>query len=229
MSYVFRSLLLIFTLHISSCETSSKDTIAIDVLLTLPEEVYTSAVDLNRDLLEEHPDNFRLDHQRIPHITLLQCYIYKSDLQNVEKALDGLYRTIAKDTLWAHELQYDTSIKKSFASIGIMKSRPLLNLHQKTMELLKPYIQYHGSQNSYIQNSDGTPIDQFTIDYVPNFVEKYSFEHYNPHISLGVAKTSLLDSLAEHRFAPMIFRATSVSVYQLGAFGTAQKLLFVDK
>lgn len=216
---------LIFSVF-NACAPNQKDVLAIDVLLTLPEDLYQQAISLNRSILEDNADNFTLDDNHIPHITLLQCYILESDMPRIEKLLDGLYKTIENDTLWADHLQYSKDKAESFSSIGIKKSEPLMALHEKVIALLEPYILPSGSQTAYIQNADGAPIDDFTIAYVPKFVSHYSFENFNPHISLGVAQTSVLDSLAEHSFHRTKFHATSISVYQLGNFGTAQKLLW---
>ena len=218
--------IILILLMVNACAPKQEEIIAINVLLTLPEEMDEQAIQLNRLIVENNPNNFTLDKNHIPHITLLQCYIPKSDLSNVTEVLKGLYKTVEKDTLWANTLQYSNDKKESFSSIGIKKSKPLLALHKKVIELVKPYIITNGSQASYVQNADGTPIDQFTIDYVPAFVSEHSYKNYNPHISLGVAKTSLLDSLEQNNFRPMKFRATSISVYQLGSFGTARKLLW---
>ena len=224
----FLILVLITLTLTSSCVEKKPNVLAIDVLLTLPADVYDQAIELNRAIIEKHPDNFILDGNHIPHITLLQCYIVESDLPQVEQLLNGLYKTIKKDTLWANHLQYNKDKPESFASIGIEKSKALMTLHKKTIALLEPYIITNGTQKAYVQNADGTPIDQFTIDYVPKFVSHYSYENFNPHISLGVAKTTLLDSLEQHVFRATKFQATGVSVYQLGNYGTARKLLWEE-
>ncbi|RFN59056.1 2'-5' RNA ligase family protein [Marixanthomonas ophiurae] len=210
----------------SACAPKQEEIIAIDVLLTLPKEMDQQAIQLNQAIVKDNPTNFTLDKNHIPHITLLQCYIPESDLSNVAEALKGLYKTVEHDTLWADNLQYTKEKEESFSSIRIKKSNQLVTLHKKVIALVKPYMVTNGSQESYVQNTDDTPIDQFTIDYVPVFVPEHSFENYNPHISLGVAKTSLLDSLNQNNFRPTKFQATSISVYQLGSFGTAQKLLW---
>lgn len=220
--------LLVITL-ISSCEQKQDKIIAIGVLLTIPENVYEQSIQLNRAILVSNPDNITLDDNHIPHITLLQCYIKESDLTKIEQALNGLYRTIENDSLWADELQYNKNKSESFASIGIKRSPPLMALHERTIKLLEPYNIPDGSQESYVQNADGSPIDDFTMAYVPKFVSAHSYEDYNPHISLGVAKVLLLDSLAHHKFRATKFQAAAIGIYQLGAFGTAQKLIWKSK
>lgn len=211
---------------VNACAPKQEEMIAINVLLTLPTEIHDQAIQLNHLIQANNPDNFRLDKDHIPHITLLQCYITESDLPQVEETLAGLYKTVKNDSLWAEDLQYSQDKKESFSSIGIKKSEGLLTLHKEVITLLKPFVVTEGSQESYVQNTDGTAIDQFTIDYVPQYVSAHSYKNYNPHISLGVAKTSVLDSLNQNNFHPVKFQATSISIYQMGAFGTAQKLLW---
>lgn len=213
----------------NSCVQKQENILAIGVVLTVPQDVYDQSVELNRTLLDHHPNNITLDDKHIPHITLMMGYVQERDLPKVEQVLKGLDKTADQDSLWADELQYNKGKTESFASIGINRSQPLMALHKQGIALVKPYLIPTGSQEAYVQNTDGTPIDDFTVTYVPKFVADHSLENYNPHISLGVANTSLLDSLAQHTFRPGKFRPTSISLYQLGASGTAQKLLWKSK
>lgn len=222
-------LALIIFITVNACAPKQEEVMAVNVLLTLPTEIHEQATQLNRLIREDKPDNFRLDKDHIPHITLLQSYVSKSDLPQVEQKLAGLYKTIQNDSLCAEGLQYSKDKAESFSSISIEKNQSLMTLHKEVIALLKPYMVTDGSQESYVQNTDGTAIDQFTIDYVPQFVSAHSYENYKPHISLGVAQTSVLDSLSHNNFHPMKFQATSISLYQMGAYGTAQKLLWESK
>lgn len=212
-----------------SCGQKQENVIAIDVLLTLPQDVYNQAVALNKSVLENNPNNFTLDAQHIPHITLIQAYVNESDVPEIEKVLEGLYETIENETLLVDKLQYNRDKEASFASMRIEKSEALMRLHEKVIKVLEPFSVSNGSQASYVQNEDGTPIDDFTITYVPKFVSDHSYENYNPHISLGVADTSVLDSLETHKFRPTKFMAPTLALYQLGNYGTARKLLWESK
>ncbi|MBJ7882499.1 2'-5' RNA ligase family protein [Gelidibacter salicanalis] len=225
-NFLIAFLLILALTH--SCGENQDKIIAIDVLLTLPEDVYDQAVHLNQSVLKNNPNNFTLDDQHIPHITLLQSYVKESDLPEIETLLVGLYKTIADETFVVDQLQYAKDKNKSFASMGMEKSEALMALHEKVIGLLKPYSVSNGSQVSYVQNEDGTPIDDFTIAYVPKFVSDYSFINFNPHISLGVGETTVLDSLAQHH-QPTKFKAPALALYQLGNFGTARKLLWESK
>lgn len=223
----------IFTIAIClgfmSCSTMKKNIIAIDVLLIPSEEMYAQSLQLNSFINQNNPTTIKLDENHVPHITLLQCFIKESDLPKVKEVLEGLHKIIAQDSLKAERLFYYEDKEESFAMVRVEKSPSVLEIHTKTIELVKPYIVKNGSQVSFVQNHDGSPISESTVEYVPEFVEKYSYENFDPHISLGVAQKTLLDSLAKSVFKPIHFKAASVSVYQLGDHGTAQKLLLQSK
>lgn len=223
--YIFLSTLIVAFTFIS-CAPPKEKIFAIDVLLIPSEEMVAQAIQLNKLMKENNPETIKLDENHVPHITLLQCFIKEEDIPKINKALDGLFETIAKDSLKAESLFYYEEKEESFAMIRVEKSAHLMEIHKKTIELVKPYIVKNGSEKSFVQNPDGSPISESTVTYVPEFVEKYSYENFDPHISLGVAQKTLLDSLAQHVFKPIHFKASSVSVYQLGDHGTAQKLLW---
>ncbi|MDC8001434.1 2'-5' RNA ligase family protein [Aequorivita todarodis] len=213
-------------LGIFSCAPKKQNTIAIDVLLIPSEEMYAQSLQLNSLINQNNPKTIKLDENHVPHITLLQCFINQEDLPKVKKVLEGLFQTIAKDSLSAESISYNNAEAESFAMISVGKSGQLLKLHEKTIALVKPFIVKNGSEASFIQNPDGSPISESTVAYVPKFVDKYSYENFDPHISLGVAQKIVLDSLAENVFKPIKFKAASLRVYQLGDHGTAQKLLW---
>ncbi len=209
-----------------SCTPKKETIIAIDVLLTPSEEMHAQALQLNELMKQNNPETLTLDENHIPHITLLQCFIKEEDLPKVRRSLHGLYDEIKNDTLKAESLFYYKEKEESFAMIAVEKNDQLLKLHEKAIELVKPFIVYNGNPESFVQNPDNSPIGESTLTYVPEFVEKHSYENFDPHISLGVAQRTLLDSLAENVFKPIPFKATSISIYQLGDHGTAQKSLW---
>ncbi len=219
-------LVTILALAICSCMPKNNNRIAIDVLLTPSEEMQAQALQLNAEINRDNPESITLDENHIPHITLLQCFISKEDLPQVKKELEGIYKTVENDTFQAEGFSYKKDEEESFALIMIEKSPEILKLHIKVIALVKPYILDEASEKAFVPNPDGSPISESTQKYVPHFLDKYSFENYEPHISLGVAHKKVLDSLEQNVFEPLQFKATSVSIYQLGDHGTAQKLLW---
>ena len=68
-------------------------------------------------------------------------------------------------------------------------------------------------------------MDAQLIAYVSAFVPKSSGEHYNPHVTTGVASREYLDKMLAEPFEPFSFSPAGAAVYQLGQFGTAAKKL----
>lgn len=212
---------------IAPCSPKKGKIIAIDVLLTPSEEMRVQAIQLNKLMKQNNPETIELDENHIPHITLLQCFIKEDNLQKVTRSLHGLFDDFKNESLKAESLfYYKEEEEESFAMIAIEKNEPLQKLHEKTIELVKPFIVYNGKEKSFVPNPDKSPIGESTLTYVPEFIEKHSFGNFDPHISLGVAQKVLLDSLAENVFKPIDFKATSISIYHLGDHGTAQKSLW---
>lgn len=50
-------------------------------------------------------------------------------------------------------------------------------------------------------------------------------EHYNPHVSIGVAPKVYLDQMLAEPFESFAFSPAGAAVYQLGPFCTAAKML----
>ncbi len=217
---------ILLSIMIFACSPKKEKVIAVDVLLTPSEEMYAQAIQLNTAIFNNNPTTIKLDKNHIPHITLLQCFINENDLPEISKVLAGLFNTIAQDSLMVESFYYAEEQEASFAMLRLSKTEALMQLHKKTLELLSPFIVKNGSEAAFVQNPDGSPISEFTVSYVPEFVEKYSFKNYDPHLSLGVAHLKLLDSLKQNVFKPINFKAATLGVYQLGDHGTAQKLLW---
>jgi hypothetical protein len=68
-------------------------------------------------------------------------------------------------------------------------------------------------------------LDAALIGYVSAFVPKDSGEHFNPHVSTGVAPKEFLDQMLAEPFEPFTLSPAGAAVYQLGAYGTAAKKL----
>lgn len=212
-----------------SCTSNEESIIAVDVLLIPSEEMYAQSLQLNSLIHKNNPVTIKLDKNHVPHITLLQCFINENNLPAVKNALNGLFKTIDTEMLKAESLFYYEEKDESFAMIRLKKTPALMQIHKKSIELLKPYIVENGTEQSFVPNPDGSAISESTLAYVPVFVEKYSYDNFDPHISLGVADVSLLDSLSTHVFKPISFKAKSVGLYQLGDHGTAQQQLWTSK
>ena len=78
---------------------------------------------------------------------------------------------------------------------------------------------------AFFTTPEDSVINPLLIEYVSTFVPKASGEHYNPHVTTGVALKEYLDSMLAESSTPFTFSPVGAAVYQLGQFGTAAKKL----
>lgn len=59
-----------------------------------------------------------------------------------------------------------------------------------------------------------------------NFVGPRTGINYNPHLTVGIGTRGFVDALKEEPFEVFPVQAVSVSLYQVGDFGVAQRKLY---
>jgi len=60
---------------------------------------------------------------------------------------------------------------------------------------------------------------------VANFVPNDTGRKFNPHVTIGLALQDYLKKMLDEKFEAFTFSPAKASVYHLGNFGTARKLL----
>jgi phosphoglycolate phosphatase-like HAD superfamily hydrolase len=212
-------------------EKVKSEVIAIDVLLDPDKTMLDSAKVYNQLMRNNYsgPGSFELDAIHTPHITVMQCFIKIDDLENVCKAVDKVVKSEnpTNEKLTASGFYYIPLNGLGLAGITADTTSALLRLQSKLIEAVKPYMQV-GTNAAFVQNEDGTPITAGTADYVNGFVPDHSGSKYNPHVTIGLAKEIFLKDLLAKPFNHFTFNSASVSIYQLGDFGTAQKKLWTS-
>jgi len=64
------------------------------------------------------------------------------------------------------------------------------------------------------------------VDYVNNFVGPRTGTNYHPHLTVGIGTRDFVDALKAEPFEAFTVRAVSVSLYQVGDYGVAQRKLY---
>jgi hypothetical protein len=82
-----------------------------------------------------------------------------------------------------------------------------------------------GSSSAFFTTPEDPIIRPELIHYVSVFVPEHSGEHFEPHLTVGLAPKTHLDKLVAEPFEKFTFSPTSAAVYQLGQWGTAAKKL----
>jgi hypothetical protein len=200
---------------------------AIDVALEPDATMIQHAKANNARLLKVYPGGFALDATHNPHITLLQTFVRTADLDQVYAALD---KALAGEnpTSWklkAFKYYYIPMPPVGVAGIVVEPTDDLHRLQRKVIDALAPFAVKNGTPAAFMSTEDGRDIQAALIDYAANFVAIGSGPKFNPHVTTGVAPEAYLKEMLAEPFEAFTFSPTSVSVYQLGTYGTARKEL----
>ncbi len=213
-------------------QKKTSDVTAIDILLAPDQVMLDRAKAANARLRADFPKGFELDATHAPHVTVIQRFVRTSDLDKVNTAIA---RVLMDENPTSWELKatgyYDIPVEKlGLAGIVIEPTKDLLRLQQKLIDAVAPFNADKGTAEAFALRPDGKTIEQAqaTIDYVTAFVPKSSGKNYNPHVTIGLGTREFLDKMKAEPFKSFTFKARSVDVYQLGEFGTAQKLLWTS-
>lgn len=128
-------------------------------------------------------------------------------------------------TLEAFKYYYIPSQEIGLAGIVAKPTPQLLKLQEALIQAVTPFTAETGDSSAFVTTPDDPVIDPALIQYVSVFVPKASGEHFNPHVTTGVAPRKYLDSMLAEPFKPFGFSFKSAAIYHLGQFGTAAKKL----
>jgi phosphoserine phosphatase len=200
---------------------------AIDILLEPDATMLQKCEANNARLLKVFPNGFSLDATHTPHITMLQCFVRTTDLNQLYAAEEKVLAAanISALKLEAFKYYYAPAGATGVAGICAKQTPEILKLEADVIATAEPFMQETGPIGSFTAPHDNPAIDAALIGYVSTFVPKMSGENYNPHVSTGVAPTGYLDQMLAEPFENFTFSPAGAAVYQLGPFGTAAKEL----
>jgi phosphoglycolate phosphatase-like HAD superfamily hydrolase len=201
--------------------------IAINVLLDPDAATVEKAQAVNARLREDYPDGFAFDANHAPHITILQRFVRTVDLDEVTNAVTAMLRTEQAMNWECNAIGYYALADKDLRLVGIViePTEELRRLQQRIIDTVAPFAVEKGTGEAFALRLDGGAISQPTVDYVNNFVGPRTGMNYNPHLTVGIGTRDFVDTLRAEPFEPFTVRAVSVSLYQVGDYGVAQKKL----
>jgi phosphoserine phosphatase len=200
---------------------------AIDVLLLPDAAMLRRAESVNANHLKVYPQGFALDATHRPHITMIQRFVRTADLDKVYAAVGKVIASanVTGMKLEAFKYYYVPTGDTGVSGIVAKPTPALLKLQKDVIAAVAPFMVQTGDSSAFFTTPDDPNIDPALIDYVSTFIPKRSGEHFNPHVSTGVAPRTYLDKLIAEPFEPFTFSPAGAAVYQLGQFGTAAKKL----
>jgi phosphoserine phosphatase len=200
---------------------------AIDILLEPDGTMLGHAEANNTRLLDVYPQGFALDAAHRPHITLLQRFVRTAELDKVYAAAGQILASadVSGMKLTAFKYYYAPSGDVGVAGIVAKPTPELVKLQQDLIAAVSPFTVESGTWTSFVAATPDDPNNAALIEYVSTYVPKMSGEHFNPHVSTGVAPREYLDRMLAEPFELFTFSPAGAAVYQLGPFGTAAKKL----
>jgi len=200
---------------------------AIDIALEPDNTMFEHAQTVNARLRSVFPKGFALDATHRPHISMLQRYVRTGDLEKVYAAVDSVLsnENPAGWKLKAYKYYYIPWKDIGLAGIVVEPTADLLSLQRKLIAAVAPFETKIGTVAAFATTPEEPDINQPTIDYVATFVPKATGKHFNPHVTVGIASQDFLKKMLAEPFDAFTFSPAGASVYQLGNFGTARKML----
>jgi len=202
--------------------------IAINVLLDPDAATVEKAQATNARLRESYPDGFALDANHAPHITILHRFVRTEDLDEVANAVVEVLRTEQSLKWESNATGYYALADKDLRLVGIViePTEDLRRLQQRVIDAVAPFTVEQGTGDAFAPRPDGGAISQPTVDYVNHFVGPRTGTNYHPHLTVGIGNGDFVDALKAEPFEAFTFRAVSVSLYQVGDYGVAQRKLY---
>lgn len=200
---------------------------AIDILLVPDATMLSRSEACNARLRREFPKGFALDSAHLPHVTLVQCFVRAADLESVYAAVGRVIErtNVAAISLEAFKYYYIPGGDIGLAGISARPTPELLVLQAALLVAVARFTERTGDSSAFHTTPDDPVIDPQLIAYVSAFENASSGEHFDPHVTTGVAPREYLDRMLAEPFEEFTFSATGAAVYQLGQFGTAARKL----
>jgi hypothetical protein len=200
---------------------------AIDILLKPDYTMLMRAATANERLRQVFPKGFALDASHRPHVTLVQRFVLT---ENLDKVYDAVGKVLASNNVTGLKMEafkyyYIPDNDLGLAGIVVKPTPELLNLEQQVIDAVTPFAVTTGSSAAFVTTPEDPEIIPALITYVSEFVPKHSGEHYEPHVTTGLAPREYLDKMLAEPFEAFTFSPIGAAVYQLGNYGTAAKEL----
>jgi hypothetical protein len=201
--------------------------VAIDVLLHPDATMLAAAAKANEKLRGDYPAGFALDKLHTPHISMIQRFVQRDDLERVYGALNKVFVEVKPSSLQLEAIGYYSLPVGELGLAGIVvKPTPTLRgLQDRIIAAVEPFA-VKGTGAAFVPSADGAAIAPSIVEYVNGYVPERSGKNFNPHVTVGLGHVPFVKRMIAAPFPKFAFKVTGASVYHLGNYGTAAEELW---
>lgn len=196
--------------------------VAIDVLLHPDTTMLAAAAQANAELRGDYPAGFALDKLHTPHISMIQRFVRRDDLERIEGELDKVFAEVEPTSLELQAIGYYSLPvgELGLAGIVIEPTKALRGLQDRIIAAVEPFA-VKGTGAAFVPSTDGAAIAPSIVEYVNTYVQERSGKNFNPHVTVGLGTTPFVKRMIAAPFPKFAFKVKGASVYHLGNYGTA--------
>lgn len=202
---------------------AQSDTIAIDILIEPDATMMEKAGEWNERLRSQLPQGFELDAAHAPHITLLQTFVSRGDMDAI---LEAVSETSSRFKMEALKMEATGLYHLPAGDIGLQgiliePSEELHAIQNAVIAAVEPFRRPATGEEAFVPDPSGAAFEPLLFTYVDTFVAEQSGDKFNPHVTTGAGPIGWVEAREAEPFEPFTFGAKGIAVYQLGNFGTA--------
>jgi hypothetical protein len=189
--------------------------LAVDIVLLPNPSMVDFCIRLNRSLAADDIILHRRDF--VPHISLCMGVVKKDCLDSLCDMVIAVSREFHRFSLTADSIHIGgLPDGRVVSGLQVAKTPDLQALHEKIMWSSQMFLSRDAAFDMLYPESAH---NQFTLDWIRNFVRNSSFEKFNPHITIGIGGLPKAD-------LPRKFNAGIIAVCHLGDYCSCRKILF---
>lgn len=169
----------------------------------------------------------RATGQRAP-ITLVRGFVRSSDVARVSSVVAFVMATTRLQDLNLRATGYHTGTWNGLSGTALLldPTEDLRRLEERMVAALRPFRLEPESAHEFIMTPDGSRMEEHAIATVDRFVPDGAGVNYRPHIFIAGAQADAAKRTAEQPADQVTFRSVGAAIYQIGARGVSERVLW---
>lgn len=196
---------------------------AIDVALLSPDNIMDICIEINKKAFKKGNALHILNKtDRFPHISLFQGIIDEKDLEKAKEILKNLSQKYNALKLKITKLNhYEKPNGKSWSEFIVDVDENYIKLRNELLDNIIPlHHKIKATQEMFFPEKN---FNNISFNWVESYIDTIGYENHTPHITLNCSEAKYDGKL------PIQFKASRLTIHQLGDHCTCRKILFETK